>query len=108
MNGKLALHSILRFAGRDNLLHSAHFAGFKAHIDAMRMMGGICQDILHDSARSFSSALVLLLDDVNFQPRFYVFSILAVHISLAIISAPFSSHSASMPCACLTLAGASL
>jgi hypothetical protein len=45
----------------------------------MRMMGGICQDILYDPARSFSSALILFLDDVNFETWFYVFSILAVH-----------------------------
>jgi hypothetical protein len=64
----------------DNLLHSAHFAGLKTHLDAMRMMGGTCQYIFHDSSGSFSGALILFLDDVDFKPRFYVFSVLAVHI----------------------------
>jgi hypothetical protein len=63
----------------NNLLHSANFAGLKSHLDAMRMIGGICQDILHDPARSFSSALILFLDDIDFEPGFYVFSILTVH-----------------------------
>lgn len=89
----------------DNLLNSADFSGFKTHLDAMGMMGGIGQDILHDSARSFSGALVLFLDDVDFKSGFYVFSVLTIH---TIISAPFSSHSARISCACLALAGASL
>jgi hypothetical protein len=63
----------------DNLLDSAHFAGLKTHFDAMRMTGGTGQDILHDSSRSFSGALILFLDDVNLDPRFYIFSVLAVH-----------------------------
>jgi hypothetical protein len=63
----------------DNLLDSAHFARFKAHLDAVRVMGGTGQYLLHDSQRPFSAALILFLDDVNLNPRFYVFSVLAVH-----------------------------
>ncbi len=65
----------------DDLLDSTHFAGFKTHLDAVRMMGGICQYILHNSTRSFSGALILFLDDVDLKPRFYVFSVLAIHTS---------------------------
>jgi len=65
----------------DDLLDSAYFAGFKTHLDAMGMMSGTCQYILHDSQRSFSGALILLLDDVYLKPRFYVFSVLAIHFS---------------------------
>src|SRR5882672_4174392 len=67
----------------DNLLDSAHFAGFKTHFDAVRMIGGTGQDIFHDSARSFSSALILFLDDVDLKSGFYVFSVLAVHTSFS-------------------------
>ena len=65
----------------DDLLDSAYFAGFKTHLDAVGMMGGTCQYILHDSPRSFSGALILFLDDVDLKPRFYVFSVLAIHFS---------------------------
>jgi hypothetical protein len=65
----------------DNLLDSAHFAGFKAHLDAVRVMGGTGQYLLHDSPRPFSAALILFLDDVDLKPWFYVFSVLAVHTS---------------------------
>jgi hypothetical protein len=71
----------------------------------MRMMRGTGQYFLYDSARSPSSALVLFLDDVYLKPGFYIFSVLAIH---TIMSAPFSSHSARISCACLALAGASL
>jgi hypothetical protein len=47
----------------------------------MRMMRRTGQDILHDSARSFSGALILFLDNVDLKPGFYVFSVLAVHLS---------------------------
>src|SRR5215470_9113682 len=95
-----------------NLLDSAHFAGLEAHLDAMRVMSGTGQYVLHDSMCPLSSTLILFLDDVDLKPGFYVFSVLAIHtqpclFSLAIISAPFSSHSARMSCACLALAGAS-
>src|SRR5262245_25859531 len=65
----------------DDLLDSAYFAGFKTHLDAVRMVGGTCQYILHDSTRPFSGALILFLDDVDIKPRFYVFSVLAIHFS---------------------------
>ena len=65
----------------DNLLDSAHFAGFKTHLDAMRVMSGTGQYLLHDSPRSFSCALILFLDDVDLKSWFYVFSVLAVHFS---------------------------
>jgi hypothetical protein len=66
----------------NDLLDSTYFAGFKTHLDAVRMMGGTCQYILHDSMRSLSGALILFLDDVDLKPRFYVFSVLAIHFSL--------------------------
>src|SRR5262249_59938716 len=65
----------------DNLLDSAYFAGFKAHLDAMRVMSGTCKYLLHDSTCPLSSTLILLLDDVDLKPRLYVFSVLAIHIS---------------------------
>src|SRR5262245_16863832 len=65
----------------NNLLHSAHFAGFEAHLDAMRVMSGTGQYLLHDSTRPLSSTLILFLDDVDLKPRLYVFSVLAIHIS---------------------------
>src|SRR5262245_32250825 len=65
----------------DNLLDSAHFAGFKAHLDAMRVMRGAGQYLLHDTTRPLSSTLILFLDDVDLKPRLYVFSVLAVHIN---------------------------
>jgi hypothetical protein len=48
----------------NNLLDSAHFTGFKAHLDAVRVMGGTGQDLLHDPARPFPCSLILFLDDV--------------------------------------------
>jgi hypothetical protein len=65
----------------DDLLDPTHFAGFKTHLDTVRMMSGTCQYVLHDSTRSFSGALILFLDDVDLKPRFYVFSVLAIHFS---------------------------
>jgi hypothetical protein len=65
----------------DDLLDSAYFAGFKTHLDAVGMMSGTCQYLLHDSPRSFSGALILFLDDVDLKPRFYVFSVLTIHFS---------------------------
>jgi hypothetical protein len=65
----------------DDLLDPTHFAGFKTHLDTVRMMSGTCQYVLHDSTRSFSGALILFLDDVYLKPRFYVFSVLAIHFS---------------------------
>ena len=94
-----------------NLLDSAHFAGFKTHLDAVRVVGGTGKDLLHDSSRPLPCPLILFLDDVYLKPGFYVFSVLAVHtslFSLTTISAPFSSHSARVSCACLALAGVSL
>src|SRR5262245_47407753 len=78
----------------------------------MRVMRGTGQYLLHDSTDPLSSTLILFLDNVDRKPTFYVLSVFARHtssclFSLAIISAPFSSHSARMPCACLALAGAS-
>src|SRR5215510_13850349 len=83
MNGSNPLYRelLMRLALIDNLLDSAHFAGFKTHLDAVRMMGGTCQYLLHNSPRSFSGALILFLDDVDLKPRFYVFSVLAIHTS---------------------------
>jgi hypothetical protein len=49
----------------DNLLNSAHFAGFKTHLDAMRVEGGTGQCLLHDSARPLS----LCADPVSGQCR---------------------------------------
>src|SRR5262245_55590754 len=66
----------------DDLLDSTHLAGFKTHLDTVRMMGGTCQYILHDSTRSLPCALILFLDDVDIEPGFYVFSVLAIHFSL--------------------------
>jgi len=62
-----------------NLLDSPRFAGFNTHFDAVRMMCGTGQYLLHDSARPLSRALIPFLDNVDLNPGFYVFSVLAVH-----------------------------
>jgi hypothetical protein len=63
----------------DNLLNSADLACLKPNFYSVRMLGRIGQYIFHNATRTFSRPLVLLLDDVNFDSRFYVFSVLSVH-----------------------------
>jgi hypothetical protein len=72
-------HFSLRGLITNNLLHSANLAGFKTHLDSVWVMSGTGQNILHDSARPLSCALVLLLNDVDIKSGFYVFPVLAVH-----------------------------
>lgn len=72
----LALFSALL---SDDFLHSANFAGFKSNLDAVRMICGVGQNVSHDSARALSRALILFLDDFNFQPALYIFPILPIH-----------------------------
>jgi len=64
----------------NDLLHSAHFAGFKTHLNAVRVMSGTGQYLFHDSMCPLSSTLILFLDYVDLKPRLYVFSVLAIHI----------------------------
>src|SRR5215475_9014831 len=71
----------LRALRCNDLLHSAHFAGFKTHLDAVRVMCGTGQYLLHDPVRPFPCALILFLDYVDLKPWFYVFSVLATHTS---------------------------
>ena len=67
----------------NNLLDSAHLAGFKAHLDPVRVMSGTGQYFLHNPARLLPGSLVLFLDDVDFKSGFYIFSVLTVHTHLA-------------------------
>jgi hypothetical protein len=66
--------------GLDNLLHASHFACLEPDLDAARVEGGCCQDVLHDAIDEPSAALILLLRDVHPQPWPDVFAVLTVHI----------------------------
>src|SRR5215813_11670610 len=63
----------------DDFLHPAHFAGLEPNFNAMRVMCGVGQNVLHDPARPFPRALILFLDDVDLKPRFNVLPILTIH-----------------------------
>ena len=69
----------LSASGIQNLFDPAYCAVLQAHLDAMRVTGRFCENILDDAVRQFTAKLILLLDDLHMHPRFNIGSVISIH-----------------------------
>ena len=63
----------------ESLHHPAYLSVFQADLNPTRVERGTGKDIFHNSAGSFSGALIFLENDLHFQSGINIFSILTVH-----------------------------
>ena len=69
----------LHMACLHNRLYASHCACLEPDLDAARVEGGCCQNVLHDATGQSPGPLVVLLRDVHPEPWLDVFAVLTVH-----------------------------
>ncbi len=66
-------------SGIQDLFDPADYTALQAHLDAMRMRGGSCKNILDDPFGQPAGALILFLDDPHMCSRFNIRSVIPIH-----------------------------
>ena len=67
---------------RQHFLHPPDLSILQAHLDAVRMRSGRCQNIFHHADCALARALILLEHNRNSQAGTNIFAMLSVHIRL--------------------------
>jgi hypothetical protein len=74
-----AHHECLLLSFGQHDFHSSNNPIRQAHLDSMRMAGGLRQDICDNSLSHFPGALILFLNNFHVRSRFDIRSISSVH-----------------------------